>query len=423
MSSHRDIDLIVVGLGYVGLPLAQEATRAGLRVVGLDRSAAVVEELNAGRSHIDDIDDAGLAEMLQKCFSATTDGSVIASAAAVVICVPTPLTDHGTPDLSAVNSAVGIVAQHMRRDTLVVLESTTYPGTTDDVVRPALEATGLRVGVDFHLAFSPERIDPGNPDFGLANTPKVVGGCTPECTKAARRLYERFVDEVIEAKSPREAEMSKLLENTYRHVNIALVNEMAMFCREIGVDLWDAIRCASTKPFGFAPFYPGPGVGGHCIPIDPNYLSYKVRSLGIPFRFVELAQEINQRMPVYVAQRTVDLLNTRAKATNGAQVLLIGVTYKADISDQRETPATAVAAELIRRGADIRYYDRNVPTWAVAGIPVLRVTDYLTEAEQADLTILLQAHGEIDVMQLADRAELLFDTRGKTVGHPHAVQL
>ncbi|GAA2744613.1 nucleotide sugar dehydrogenase [Kitasatospora cinereorecta] len=392
-------------------------------MIGLDRSTKVVDGLNAGESHIDDISDAQLAEMLEKGFSATTDGSVIASAKAVVICVPTPLTEHGAPDLTAVNSAVAVVAEHLTPGTLVVLESTTYPGTTDDVVRPALEATGLRVGTDFHLAFSPERIDPGNPDFGLENTPKVVGGCTADCTKAARGLYERFVGEVVEAKSPREAEMAKLLENTYRHVNIALVNEMAMFCREIGVDLWDAIRCASTKPFGFAPFYPGPGVGGHCIPIDPNYLSYKVRSLGIPFRFVELAQEINQRMPVHVVQRAVDLLNTRGKAMNGSRVLLLGVTYKPDISDQRETPATAVAVELLRRGADVRYYDPNVPAWDVAGVPVERVTDYLAEAAGADLTVLLQPHSEIDLTELADRASLLFDTRGKTVGHPQAVQL
>ena len=423
MSSTRNVDLVVIGLGYVGLPLARGAARAGLTVVGLDRSSTVVEGLNAGRSHIDDIDDAELGEMREKGFRATTDASVVASAAAVVICVPTPLTEHGAPDLGAVNSAVDMVARHLQPGTLVVLESTTYPGTTDDVVRPALEAGGLRVGVDFHLAFSPERIDPGNPDFGLENTPKVVGGCTTDCTKAARRFYEQFVGQVVEARSPREAEMAKLLENTYRHVNIALVNEMAMFCREIDVDLWDAIRCAATKPFGFAPFYPGPGVGGHCIPIDPNYLSYKVKSLGIPFRFVELAQEINQRMPVHVARRAMDLLNDRGMAMKGARVLILGVTYKPDISDQRETPATAVALELLSRGADLRYYDPHVPSWHVSGTPVERVEDYLGEAATADLSILLQPHSAIDPAELADRAGLLFDTRGTTVGHPRAVQL
>ncbi|WP_194891272.1 nucleotide sugar dehydrogenase [Catenulispora pinisilvae] len=423
MGSHRDIDLVVVGLGYVGLPLAQGAALAGLRVVGLDHSTRVVEALNNGISHVDDIADAELRDMSAAGFHATSDGSVIERAAAVVICVPTPLTDHGAPDLRAVNNAVAVIAEHLQPGTLVVLESTTYPGTTDDIVRPALEVTGLTVGVDFHLAFSPERIDPGNPTYGLANTPKVVGGCTPQCAKAARELYERFVVEVVEAKSAREAEMAKLLENTYRHVNIALVNEMAMFCREIGVDLWDAIRCAATKPFGFAPFYPGPGVGGHCIPIDPNYLSYKVRSLGIPFRFVELAQEINARMPLHVVQRAADLLNTHAKAVRGSRVLLLGVTYKPDISDVRETPATTIAAELLNRGADLCYYDSNVECWDVAGTPVPRVTDYLAEAERADLTILLQPHRDIDIVELADRAGTLFDTRGKSAGHPRTVLL
>ncbi|MBB4740362.1 nucleotide sugar dehydrogenase [Actinoplanes octamycinicus] len=382
-----------------------------------------MDGLNAGRSHVDDISDADVAAMLASGFTATTDSSVIGSAAAVVICVPTPLTDHGAPDLGAVTSAVGMIAEHMRPGALVVLESTTYPGTTDDVVRPALEAGGLRAGVDFHLAFSPERIDPGNPKFGLENTPKVVGGHTEQCTKAARRLYEQFVGQVVEAKGTREAEMAKLLENTYRHINIALVNEMAMFCREIGVDLWDAIRCASTKPFGFAAFYPGPGVGGHCIPIDPNYLSYKVKSLGIPFRFVELAQEINSRMPLHVVNRAADLLNDRGKAVKGSRVLLVGVTYKPDIADQRETPATAVAVELRRRGAELRYFDPHVPSWQVSGARVEPAVDLLDEAERADLTILLQPHSAIDVVELADRADLLFDTRGTTAGHHRAVQL
>jgi nucleotide sugar dehydrogenase len=423
MVSARSVNLVVIGLGYVGLPLARAATRAGLHVVGLDRSHRVVDRLNAATSHIDDVSNADVADMLATGFRATMDGSVIGSTQAVVICVPTPLTPEGAPDLSDLTSAVDEVARHLKTGTLVVLESTTYPGTTEDVVRPVLEAGGLRAGSDFHLAFSPERIDPGNPVFGLENTPKVVGGCTAECTKAARLLYEQFVGQVVEAKGTREAEMAKLLENTYRHVNIALVNEMAMFSREIGVDLWDAIRCASTKPFGFAPFYPGPGVGGHCIPIDPNYLSFKVRSLGITFRFVELAQEINASMPLHVVHLAADLLNGHGKALSRARVLLVGVTYKPDISDQRATPAAALAAELKRRGTQLRYFDPYVESWSVGGAPVERVTDLLGEAEQADLTLLLQPHRVIDVAELADRARLLFDTRGKTVGHPRAVQL
>ncbi|SMQ19616.1 nucleotide sugar dehydrogenase [Streptomyces sp. Ag82_O1-12] len=423
MSRSSTVDLVVVGLGYVGLPLARSAAAAGLKVVGLDRSRRVVEGLNAGRSHVDDISDAEVRAMREQGFEAVDRAEVIAGAAAVVVCVPTPLTEHGAPDLGAVHAAVDDIAAHLTAGTLVVLESTTYPGTTDEVVRPRLEAGGLRVGVDFHLAFSPERIDPGNPSFGLENTPKVVGGITADCTKAARALYERFVNRVVEAKGTREAEMAKLLENTYRHVNIALVNEMSMFCREIGVDLWDAIRCASTKPFGFAPFHPGPGVGGHCIPIDPNYLSYKVRSLGIPFRFVELAQEINQRMPVHVVNRAADLLNDQGKAVRGSRVLLLGVTYKPDISDQRESPALAVAENLLARGAELVYFDPRVKDWRVAGAPVERAEDYLAAAEAADLTILLQPHREIDLDELADRARALFDTRGKSADHPRVVKL
>ncbi|MFF8936058.1 nucleotide sugar dehydrogenase [Streptomyces paradoxus] len=423
MSRSSTVDLVVVGLGYVGLPLARSAAAAGLKVVGLDRSRRVVDGLNSGRSHVDDITDAEVRAMLEQGFEAVDRADVIAGAAAVVVCVPTPLTDHGAPDLGAVHAAVDDIAAHLTAGTLVVLESTTYPGTTDEVVRPRLEAGGLRVGVDFHLAFSPERIDPGNPSFGLENTPKVVGGITADCTKAARALYERFVNRVVEAKGTREAEMAKLLENTYRHVNIALVNEMSMFCREIGVDLWDAIRCASTKPFGFAPFHPGPGVGGHCIPIDPNYLSYKVRSLGIPFRFVELAQEINQRMPVHVVNRAADLLNDQGKAVRGSRVLLLGVTYKPDISDQRESPALAVAENLLARGAELVYFDPRVEDWRVGGDPVERAGDYLAAAEAADLTILLQPHREIDLDELADRARALFDTRGKSADHPRVVKL
>lgn len=423
VSRSSTVDLVVVGLGYVGLPLARSAAAAGLKVVGLDRSRRVVEGLNAGRSHVDDITDADVRAMREQGFEAVDRADVIAGAAAVVVCVPTPLTEHGAPDLGAVHAAVDDIAAHLTAGTLVVLESTTYPGTTDEVVRPRLEAGGLRVGIDFHLAFSPERIDPGNPSFGLENTPKVVGGITADCTKAARALYERFVNRVVEAKGTREAEMAKLLENTYRHVNIALVNEMSMFCREIGVDLWDAIRCASTKPFGFAPFHPGPGVGGHCIPIDPNYLSYKVRSLGIPFRFVELAQEINQRMPVHVVNRAADLLNDQGKAVRGSRVLLLGVTYKPDISDQRESPALAVAENLLARGAELVYFDPRVEDWQVAGEPVERAEDYLAAAEAADLTILLQPHREIDLDELADRARALFDTRGKSADHPRVVKL
>jgi UDP-N-acetyl-D-glucosamine dehydrogenase len=408
-----NVDLVVIGLGYVGLPLAQEAARSGLSVTGLDLSTDVVEGLGRGRSHVDDLSDSDIATMLEQGFTATTDESVIASADAVVICVPTPLSDDGGPDLGAVLSATRAVGRHLHRGMLVVLESTTYPGTTDELVRPILEESGLVAGQDFHLAFSPERIDPGNEKFGMRNTPKVVGGQTPACTDAAAALYGRFVDTVVRARGTREAETSKLLENTYRHINIALVNEMARFCNELGIDLWDVIRCASSKPFGFQAFYPGPGVGGHCIPIDPNYLSHNVRAkLGYPFRFVELAQEINATMPAYVAHRAQNLLNEVGMAMNGAKVLLLGVTYKPDIADQRESPAVPVARQLAALGAVLSYHDPHVTDWKVRGLSPTRADDLDAAVADADLVVLLQNHTSYDVDGLAAKAKRFFDTRG-----------
>ncbi|MEU4822224.1 nucleotide sugar dehydrogenase [Actinomadura citrea] len=409
------MDLVVIGLGYVGLPLAREACRAGLRVGGLDRDARVAAGLKAGMSHVDDVSPEEVERMLQAGFAPSLHEDVLDGARTVVICVPTPLSPEGGPDLTAVRGAAETVARHLEPGTLVVLESTTYPGTTEEVVRPILETSGLVAGEEFHLAFSPERIDPGNPVYGVRNTPKIVGGLTPACASAASAFYGKFVDQVVEAKGTREAEMAKLLENTYRHVNIALVNEMAVFCNELGIDLWDAIDCAATKPFGFQAFRPGPGVGGHCIPIDPNYLSYKVRSLGYPFRFVELAQEINDRMPRYVAERAQQLLNREGRALKGARVLLLGVTYKADIADQRESPARPVARRLARLGADLSFHDPFVASWEVDGEPVASAGRDLTAAlEASDLAIVLADHAAYEAATLARHARLLFDTRGRT---------
>ncbi|QKW39044.1 nucleotide sugar dehydrogenase [Actinomadura sp. NAK00032] len=409
------MDLVVIGLGYVGLPLVREACRAGLRVGGLDRDARVVAGLKAGLSHIDDVSPAEIGDMLEAGFAPSLDEDVLDGARTVVICVPTPLSPEGGPDLTAVRGAAETVARHLVPGTLVVLESTTYPGTTEEVVRPILETSGLVAGEEFHLAFSPERIDPGNPVYGVRNTPKIVGGLSPACASAASAFYGKFVDRVVEAKGTREAEMAKLLENTYRHVNIALVNEMAVFCNELGIDLWDAIDCAATKPFGFQAFRPGPGVGGHCIPIDPNYLSYKVRSLGYPFRFVELAQEINDRMPRYVAERAQQLLNREGRALKGAKVLLLGVTYKADIADQRESPARPVARRLARLGADLSFHDPFVESWEVDGEQVRHAGGDLAAAlAEADLTIVLAAHAAYEAGTLTRHARLLFDTRGRT---------
>jgi len=410
-----DPDLLVIGLGYVGLPLAAAAARRRLAVVGYDLDRAVVSGLNAGRSHVGDVSGQEVRTMLAGRFVATAAEHEIGRPAVTVICVPTPLTADNGPDLDAVRSAAALAARRLRPSALVVLESTTYPGTTEEVVRPLLEKeSGLTAGLDFSLAFSPERIDPGNPAFGIRNTPKVVGGVTPSCTEAAAAFYATICDHVVRAASAREAEMAKLLENTYRHVNIALVNEMAIFCHELGVDLWDAIRCAATKPFGFQPFFPGPGVGGHCIPIDPNYLSYQVRRLGYPFRFVELAQEINARMPGYVVSRATELLNRNFKPVNGSRVLLLGVTYKKDSADLRETPATAVARQLRRAGARVAYCDPHVTEWSVDGRCV-EAGGLLDDAvATADLVILLQAHSAYDPREIGRRARLLLDTRGVT---------
>lgn len=406
-------DVVIIGLGYVGLPLAQEASRAGLKVLGFDVSAHVVDALNAGKSHVDDLDDDDVAEMKEAGFRATTDETEIATASTVVICVPTPLSTEGGPDLAAVLAAASAVARQLIPGALVILESTTYPGTTDEEIRPLLEAGGMLAGQDFYLAYSPERIDPGNKAFGAKNTPKVVGGHTPRCTERAAEFYLQFVDTVVRAKGTREAETAKLLENTYRHINIALVNEMARFCHELGIDLWDVIRAASSKPFGFQAFFPGPGVGGHCIPIDPNYLSHNVRSrLGYPFRFVELAQEINSTMPNYVVQRVQNILNTDGKAINGSKVLLLGVTYKPNIADQRESPAVPLGKQLVKLGARLQYHDPHVTDWR--GVDATRVDDLDAAVRDADLVVLIQNHREYDIDHLVRTAKCFFDTRGVT---------
>lgn len=407
------VDAAIIGLGYVGLPLAQEAARAGLRVVGFDLNSNVVSALNSGVSHVDDLSDEDIRQMLVASFEATSDAQRLADAKAVVICVPTPLSDDGGPDLSAVRAAATTVAGQLQRGMLVILESTTYPGTTDEVVRPILESSGLEAGRDFYLAFSPERIDPGNPIFGAKNTPKVIGGHTLECGRRAADFYGKFVDSVVMTKGTREAETAKLLENTYRHINIALVNEMARFCHELRIDLWDVISAASTKPFGFQAFYPGPGVGGHCIPIDPNYLSHNVRArLGYPFRFVELAQEINATMPAYVAQRAQDLLNEQGAAISRSKVLLLGVTYKPNIADQRESPAVPLARHLLDKGAQVLYFDPHVSKWTAGDPRVVRVEDLQAGLAEADLAILVQNHSAFDLEEIAKSAALLFDTRG-----------
>ncbi len=406
---------VVVGLGYVGLPLAVEMARSGREVVGLDRSERVAAGLAAGRSHVDDVDDDTVAAQLGR-FRPTSDPNCLSDAETVVVCVPTPLSADGLPDLSAVEDVGRTLGKWLSPGTLVVLESTTYPGTTEEFFQPLVESGGLRVGPDLNLAFSPERVDPGNPVYGIRNTPKVVGGVTEQCTERAVAFYRSFIDTVVPARGTREAEMAKLLENTYRHINIALVNEMARFSHELGIDLWNVIECARTKPFGFQAFSPGPGVGGHCIPIDPNYLSHAVRArLHYPFRFVELAQEINAGMPTYVARRIQDRLNQDGKPVRGSTVLLLGVTYKADITDERESPAVPLALRLLHMGADVRFHDPHVPAWhpaepGDAGASLTCEPDLRRAAEEADLVVLLQAHREF-LDGVLDGIPV-FDTRG-----------
>jgi nucleotide sugar dehydrogenase len=407
--------LVIIGQGYVGLPLAHVTCAAGMKVVGFDSQQTVVDNLNAGVSHIDDLTDVELGAMRAQGYRASSRPEDIADADVVVICVPTPLGNEGQPDLGAIQSAAETISRHMTSGTLVVLESTTYPGTTEELVLPILKATGLELDTGFHLAFSPERIDPGNERFGLHNTPKIVGGVTPRSTEVARAFYALFVDRVVTTKGAKEAEMAKLLENTYRHVNIALINEMARFCHDLGIDIWDVIDAASTKPFGFQAFYPGPGVGGHCIPIDPHYLNFEVqRKLGYPFRFVTLAEDINNSMPAYVVTRVQDALNEVGVALSSAKVLLLGVTYKADVADRRESPAVPIAALLREKGASVSFHDPRVPRWQVDGDTLESVTDLTRATADADIVVLLQAHSEYAVDDLADRSRMFLDTRGVT---------
>ncbi|RJQ74334.1 nucleotide sugar dehydrogenase [Pseudonocardiaceae bacterium YIM PH 21723] len=407
-------NLVVVGLGYVGLPLAFEACVSGIATIGLDKSTQVAVGLNAGKSHIKDVADSALRVMLESGFRATTEAGVLRDADVAVICVPTPLNADGLPDLTAVRGAAETVGANLSKGTLVVLESTTYPGTTEDVIRPILErASGLSAGTDFALAFSPERIDPGNSEFGLRNTPKVVGGITAQCTEVARQFYGALCDNVIMAKSAREAEMSKLIENTYRNINIALVNELATVANLLKVDIWDSIDCAATKPFGFQAFYPGPGVGGHCIPIDPIYLSHSARLVGSPMRMIELARDINATMPGFIIQRCCDQLSHDGKTLFGARILLAGVTFKANSADMNSTPAENFVRQLRTKGSLVSFCDPHVQQWSVDDTPVHKVDDLGAGAEESDLIILLQCHNEFSIDSVENSGTPIFDTRGK----------
>jgi UDP-N-acetyl-D-glucosamine dehydrogenase len=414
----EDRAVAVLGLGYAGLPLALAAARAGHDVVGFDVSPARVAELAAGHSPVDDISDEDLLAVTRTGrMRFTGDEALLADRDTYVICVPTPLIDK-LPDLSMVEAAIDIVAERLSPGDLVVLESTTYPGTTEELVATRLtKLSGLTAPDEFHLAFSPERVDPGNAHHDVTNTPRVVGGLGPAATTRAVDFYGSFVAHVHPVSSPRVAEMAKLLENTFRHVNIALVNEMAVFSHELDIDLWEAIGAASTKPFGFMPFHPGPGVGGHCIPVDPSYLSWRVRRLGYPFRFVELATEINDHMPHVVATRIAEQLNGVGRALRGSRILVLGVTYKKDIADLRETPAVALVRRLRHQGAQVSFHDPYVERFLVDDEPVPRVDPGQPgTVEEADLVVVHTGHRTYDWPAIVDRAALVFDTRNATSG-------
>ncbi|MGC4891494.1 nucleotide sugar dehydrogenase [Micromonospora sp. DT227] len=406
--------LAVIGLGYVGLPLAREAALSGMSVLGFDVDQRRVDALRDGRSYVDDITDDDISAMLTAGFRVDTSPEILADADAVVVCVPTPLLPDRSPDLSAVLAAADAIAPRLRPGMLVVLESTTYPGTTEEVFAPRLEVSGLVAGRDFSLAYSPERIDPGNGRYGLRNTPKVVGGMTWKCAEHAAAMYGKVVDQVVHTRSPREAEMAKLLENTYRHVNIALINEIATYCRDMRVDVWDVVAAAATKPFGFESFRPGAGVGGHCIPIDPHYLLHAVRGAGGRLSIVEQAQAVNDRMPGFVADRVEEALRQAGRAIAGASIVVLGVTYKPDVSDVRDSPATAVVRTLRERGGSVRYHDPYVDSWSVG--TTVEVADLDRDVTTADAVLLLQAHRTYDLDDLAGRARLFIDLHGRTRG-------
>lgn len=407
----------ILGQGYVGLPLAEALCEVGDTVLGFDVNEGVVSKLNSGSSHIDDISDESLSRMISAGYRATSDPRDLASADVIVICVPTPLEPTGAPDLTYVESASNMVAEHMKQGALVILESTTYPGTTKNLLRPKIEERGRVLDTDFLLAFSPERIDPGNAKFNIRNTPKIVGGESAKSGEAAANFYKRFVSEIHVTKGTKEAEAAKLLENTYRHVNIALVNELAMFCHDLNIDIWEVIRAASSKPYGFQAFYPGPGVGGHCIPVDPAYLSYEVKKrLGVDFRFIETAMDINNGMPRYVVSRIQRILNRAGKPIQGSKVLLLGMAYKPNIADLRESPSLEILEILLQEGADVSFHDPLIDSLKVAGQKIVGVEDERLAAGDSDVVVLLQAHAAYDIENLISRSAVFFDTRGVTRG-------
>jgi len=409
----RSAKVVILGLGYVGLPLATIFAEAGFNVVGVEPDQAKIDKLKKGESYVQDVPSEKLARLMQEGYlSATTDFSVMAQADAVSICVPTPLRKTGDPDLSYILVATDQLAKYMHPGVVVVLESTTYPGTTREILLPKLtENSGLEVGEDFFLAFSPERVDPGREDWTTYNTPKVIGGITEACSEMASLWYQQALETVVPVSSAESAEMAKLLENTFRMINIGLVNEMAIMCDRLGLDVWEIIDAAATKPFGFMKFTPGPGLGGHCIPIDPLYLSWKLRALNYTARFIELASEINTGMPRYVINKVQDALNDKGLPLNGSQILVIGAAYKPDVDDIRESPSLDVIGLLRQKGAQVSYHDPYIPRithedWILESVP-----DLVESAKESDCVVIVTDHSEYDYKSILDKTALIVDTR------------
>ena len=414
----RSLRVGVIGLGYVGLPLVATFVEAGFHVTGIDTDQQKVDAANRGESYIPDISSNTLQTLLDtKRMYFTTDFTALKNIDAISICVPTPLRKTRDPDISYIISATQQVRAHLHPGQLVVLESTTYPGTTDEVLLPELESTGLNVGVDFFLAFSPERVDPGNPDFDTRNTPKIVGGITPACTELAQAFYGAAIEQVVPVSSTRVAEMVKLLENTFRAVNIGLVNEIAVICEKLSIDVWEVIDAAATKPFGFMRFLPGPGLGGHCIPIDPHYLSWKLKTLDYTARFIELAAEVNSSMPHYVVNKIGEALNEQRRSFNGATVLVLGVAYKRNVGDVRESPALDIIAKLIARKAQVLYNDEYIPSLALSDRTLYSQPLSNDLLQAADCVVIVTDHSYYDASWIIHEAGCIVDTRNMTHGH------
>ena len=411
----RKIKFGVIGMGYVGLPLAIEFAKEDFKVTGFDINKKRIEKINRGESYIDDIPSEKLKAVVEKgTLSGTSDFDRLKEMDIISICVPTPLRKTKDPDISYILSATQAIAERLRPGHMIILESTTYPGTTEELVKPELEKTGLKAGKDFFLAFSPERVDPGNKKYSTKNTPKIVGGLTPDCLEIASSFYLQVIEKIVPVSSPKVAEMTKILENTFRAINIGLANETAMICEKLGIDVWEVIEAASTKPFGFMPFYPGPGLGGHCIPIDPHYLSWKLKSYNYNARFIQIADEINTKMPLYVVKKISKALNDHKKPINGSKILILGVAYKPDVSDIRESPALDVISLLKEMKGKVYYNDPFIPEIDEAGLKMQSLP--LEYIEDYDIVVIVTNHSTYNYREIVEKAKLVVDTRNATKG-------